>query len=66
MADHPSDSTGDTGDGTNLASPPSAPLWVKVFGIIALVLVVLFVVLHFTGHAPRGHTFAGETEVQKP
>jgi hypothetical protein len=34
---------------------PGAPAWVKAFGAIALVLVVLFVVLHLTGHAPLGH-----------
>ncbi len=35
----------------------SAPLWVKVFGIIAIVLVLLFVILLFTGgeHGPRRH-----------
>jgi hypothetical protein len=62
-------------------SPPSpgTPRWVKVFGIIALVVVLLFVVLLFThdpggrhtpseggpaGHAPR----SGVTEhgVQQP
>jgi hypothetical protein len=32
------------------------PRWVKVFGIIALVAVLLFVILHLTGHGPGGHT----------
>ena len=36
-----------------------APRWVKVFGIIAVILVVLFLVLIFTrgpgGHGPRRH-----------
>jgi len=36
-------------------SPPSTPLWVKVFGIIALALVLLFVVLHLTGRGLGGH-----------
>ncbi len=31
------------------------PGWVKAFGAIALVLVVLFILLHVTGHAPMGH-----------
>jgi hypothetical protein len=31
------------------------PNWVKVFGAIAVVLVVIIVVLHLTGHAPMGH-----------
>ncbi len=29
--------------------PPGAPRWVKVFGIIVVVLVVAFVVLHLAG-----------------
>jgi hypothetical protein len=38
--------------------PPSdagAPRWVKIFGLVALALVALFVALHLTGLAPRGH-----------
>lgn len=31
------------------------PRWVYVSGIIAIVLILAFVVLHITGHAPRGH-----------
>ena len=39
-------SNGDTG----------TPRWVKVFGIIAIVLVLLFVILHLTGLVGmRGH-----------
>ncbi len=29
---------------------PSTPGWVKVFGIIVIVLVLLFVILHLTGN----------------
>ena len=50
------DSTSDTGDET-----PGTPRWVKVFGIIALVVVLLFVILMFTGgggHTPSRH-FSG-------
>ena len=36
-------------------SPPSTPRWVKVFAIIAILLVVLFITLHFIGLAPMGH-----------
>ena len=36
-------------------SPPAAPRWVKVFGIIALVLLVLFVARHLTSGGFRGH-----------
>ena len=31
------------------------PAWVKAFGAIAVVLVVVFIILHLTGHAPMGH-----------
>jgi hypothetical protein len=47
MADAPSnrDKGADTG----------TPLWVKVFGIIAVVVVVLFVILHLGGGGPGRH-----------
>ena len=35
---------------------PGTPRWVKVFGIIALALVLLFVILMLTGHGPGRHT----------
>lgn len=52
MADLPpySDSNGDTGD-----DPTRTPRWVKGFGIIALVLVLLFVILLLNGHGPSRH-----------
>ena len=31
------------------------PLWVKVSGVIALVAIAVFVVLHLTGNSPGGH-----------
>jgi hypothetical protein len=31
-----------------------APRWVKVFGFIAVVVVLLFVVLHLSGHGMHG------------
>ncbi|MGM0875727.1 MAG: hypothetical protein ACQEWV_13230 [Bacillota bacterium] len=40
-------------------SNPSTPRWVKVFGIIAIVLALLFVIMHLTGiggnHGPGRH-----------
>ena len=33
----------------------TAPRWVKVFGTIAIILVVLFVIVHLTGLTPSGH-----------
>ncbi|HBV85401.1 MAG TPA: hypothetical protein DEF42_01775 [Desulfosporosinus sp.] len=39
--------------------PPSTPRWVKVSGIIAIVLILLFVILKLTGgggkHGPSRH-----------
>jgi hypothetical protein len=56
---HP-DTNEDTGDDTgmasNVGSPPSTPRWVKVLGLIALVLVLLFVILHLTGGGFMSHT----------
>lgn len=56
MADLPpySDSNGDTGVGPDRGSPPGTPRWVKVFGIIVIILVLLFVVLHLSGNSPFG------------
>lgn len=60
------DSNVEAGDDTAVqpddGSPPGAPLWVKVFGIVALVLVVLFVIMLLSGggggHGPGRHTSA--------
>ena len=43
--------------GGDRRSPPRAPRWAKVFGVIAAVLVVLFLVLLLTGnrHGPGRH-----------
>ena len=31
------------------------PWWVKVFGIIAIIVIVAFVILHLAGGGPRAH-----------
>jgi hypothetical protein len=51
MADEPPDpdSDGDSKDDTG------TPRWVKVFGLVALVLVLLFIILMLTGHSPGRH-----------
>jgi hypothetical protein len=41
--------------GPTRGSTTSTPRWVKVLGIIAVGLIVLFVILHLTGHGPGGH-----------
>jgi hypothetical protein len=33
-------------------SPPRAPRWVKAFGIALVVLLLVFVAMHLSGHAP--------------
>jgi thiosulfate reductase cytochrome b subunit len=33
---------------------PGAPRWARWFGLAALLLVALFVILHLTGNAPMG------------
>jgi len=65
MADSPP--YGDTGDGPALGSTTGAPRWVKVFGVIALVLVLLVVILLLVGgHGPGRHTASGEAGGQPP
>jgi hypothetical protein len=54
--------------------PPSAPRWVKVSGIIVIILVLLFVILKLTGiggnHGPGRHLPGGasaeQTELEAP
>jgi hypothetical protein len=36
--------------------PTNTPRWVKVFGPIGIAVLVLFVILHLTGHGFGGHT----------
>lgn len=69
IADPPrySDSNRNTGDdagvGFDRRPTTDAPRWVKVFGIIALILGLLFVILHLTGHGLGGHKpFSNVTE----
>lgn len=53
MAEPPPNPDGDVDTGTG------TPRWVKVFGIIAVVVVLLFVIMLFTGggeHGPGRHT----------
>jgi hypothetical protein len=42
-------------EGPQSNAPPSTPSWVKVFGVIAILLILLFVILHLTGLSPTGH-----------
>lgn len=58
-----------------MAAPPpypGAPRWVKVFGMITIVLVLLFVILMFTrgpggrGHGPGLHVPSGDPQGRTP
>ena len=60
------DATDDTGIGPAANRPPATPRWVKVFGIIALGLVLLLAIGVVTGragpgggHGPGRHTPGG-------
>jgi hypothetical protein len=63
------DSNSNNGDDTrvrpNRGSPPKTPRWVKVSGIIVIVLVLLYVALELSGagggqHGPGRHTPFGQ------
>ena len=53
-----------THEGPDRGSTPSTPRWVKVFGIIALVLVLLVGIIIITGvggpHGPGRHIPSGD------
>jgi hypothetical protein len=52
MADqHPNSDAGKTVSRIT-GQPPGMPRWVKLFGLIAIVLLLLVVGLHLTGRAP--------------
>jgi hypothetical protein len=57
----------DDGAESEERSDPGTPLWVKVFGIVALVVVVLFIVLLLTGrgHGPGRHSQSGATQASQ-
>lgn len=62
------DSNSDTGDDTRVrpdpGSPPSMPLWVKLFVIIAFVLVLMVALMILAGvggpHGPGRHMPSGD------
>ncbi len=66
---YPDDTGDNTGVGPDRGSTTSIPRWVKVFGIIAIVLVLLFVVLQFIGggeHGPGRHAPSGDAGSYTP
>lgn len=61
MADplHRPDPNGDTAVKAGRGLPTGTPGWVKVFGIIAIVLVLLVVIHLLTGDGPGMHGMVG-------
>jgi hypothetical protein len=57
MAELPSNPNS-ANENTNRGSTPNTPRWVKVFGVIFIGLVLVFVIVHLTG---RGHGFGSHT-----
>ena len=56
-------------EGDSQRGPPiGTPRWVKVFGIVALVVVLLFVTLLLTRgpHGPSRHAGAGDGDAPRP
>lgn len=53
-----------SGDNQTKDRPPSTPRWVKVSGIIIITLILLFIIIKFTGiggnHGPGRHFRGGE------
>jgi hypothetical protein len=43
---------------------PGTPRWVKMFGIIAIVLVLLMAMMLLSGHGPGRHTSSGDARGQ--
>jgi hypothetical protein len=72
MADRPRfpDNGDDTGVGADHGSSTGTPRWVKVFGTIVAVVVLLFVIVLLTrgpgGHGPGRHSQSGETGGRTP
>lgn len=70
MADLPD--THDANHDLDREVPPSTPRWVYLFGLVVLILILLFVTLHLSGGGMRmhgGHTPAStvtEQSVPKP
>ena len=56
------DASDDTRIEPDRESPPGTPRWVKAFGIIAFVLVLLFAGLHLTGNTPTHMSGSSGTE----
>jgi hypothetical protein len=74
MTDRPPDRNRDAADDTNVEPgrepTPGTPLWVKAFGLIAIIVVLLIAVIVFTGaggpHGPQRHAPSGDAGGHTP
>jgi hypothetical protein len=62
------DTGDDLGVGTDRDSPNGTPRWVKMFGLIAALLLVLLLVIALLtgGHGPGRHGLSGDAGGDKP
>jgi hypothetical protein len=62
------DTSDDIGVGIDRASTDGTPLWVKVFALIAVVLLVLLLVIAVLtgGHGPGRHALSGQAGGDTP
>ena len=50
----------------NRPSYPGTPRWVRAFGIVVIVLIVLVAILLLSGHGPGRHISSGDAGGQVP
>lgn len=56
MASLPPGAGDDIGVRPTADRPPGTPRWVKLFGIVAIFLVLLIAIMLLTGHGPGRHS----------
>jgi len=67
MADSPPlPNRGDDSDPTPASGSTGAPRWVKVFGLVAVVLVLLVAVMVVAGHGPGDHVPSADAGRETP
>ena len=62
----PRNEAGGTSDRRLTAVYPGTPRWVKIAGVIAILVVTLVGLMHVTGVAPGGHAPRAEHGLQQP
>lgn len=59
---HKADTSNNSDGGRPRGSTTHTPRWVKMFGIVIVVVFLLFVVLHLTGYGFGGHMHMSRIE----